>query len=381
MSESLHAAVEGAGNDGLKGDGGVAAGIAARVAALHGQGSKQDPRRTTAPVLALGIFERVGSNWLSDSLRTVMPQHNEPLRQQLGKEHPLSALNPEPAGPDTKLDGLARHHLACALSDLYGRPQHLVKETNLFFATSTVLGLLPDSPVLILTRAPVGIASSFARGGLWDRWHYGERYQQLARAARSSQWQDFAPLLPIDDPEPPVALGRLIAVNALLLAHALTPGLGGCRRDCLVVPYENHVSDRAATLASVTRHLGLTLPASSPVRTAGRPASADATFATTGHKDGLVAELDPRTAELVSHHAAATVEFAGGRCSRRRPRRSLPPGWPVTSATRCAPWACASGLSHGRRRSASACPPRGTGPSPGCPGETCWSPTSRWPNS
>lgn len=289
----------------------TAVGTAARVAAMHGLSADLDPMHPVAPVLALGIFERVGSNWLSDSLRTVMPQHNEPLRQQLGRDHPLSALNPSPAGLDAELGGLGRHHLACALSDLYGRPRHLVKETNLFFATSTVLGLLPHSPAVILTRAPVGIASSFARGGLWTRWKYGERYQQLARAARTPHWQDFAPLLPQDDPEAPVALGRLIAVNALLLAHALTPGPAGCRRNCTVVSYEEHVRDSSATLAALARHLGIELPPSPPARAPGLPATAaESTFATTRHKDTLIAELEPREAELVSHHVATTVGIA-----------------------------------------------------------------------
>ncbi|WP_331763285.1 hypothetical protein [Streptomyces sp. NBC_01238] len=53
--------------------------IAARVAALHGKDEGEGLALTTAPVLALGIFERVGSNWLSDSLRAEMPQHNEPF--------------------------------------------------------------------------------------------------------------------------------------------------------------------------------------------------------------------------------------------------------------------------------------------------------------
>jgi hypothetical protein len=35
------------------------------------------------PVLVCGIAERVGSNWLSDTLRDALPQHNEPLRQQV----------------------------------------------------------------------------------------------------------------------------------------------------------------------------------------------------------------------------------------------------------------------------------------------------------
>ncbi|MGW2552237.1 hypothetical protein [Streptomyces sp. NPDC001635] len=187
----------------LHDDPGTAADIAAQVAGLYGPDAER-----MAPCLALGTFERVGSNWLSDSLRPVMPQHNEPFRQQLGKEHPLSPRNRVPVDlGGVALGALGRHHLACALSDLYGSPRHLVKETNLFFATDTVLHLLPDSPIVVLTRAPIGIASSFERGGLWERWAYGQRYAQVAASARSPRWREFAPLVPLDDPAALVALG------------------------------------------------------------------------------------------------------------------------------------------------------------------------------
>ncbi|MFF3675941.1 hypothetical protein ACFYYS_18455 [Streptomyces sp. NPDC002120] len=296
MSESLHTAVEGA-----------AVGVAARVAELYGEGAEQDPLRTSAPVLALGIFERVGSNWLSDSLRAVMPQHNEPFRQQLGREHPLSPCNRIPIDlSGSALGSLGRHHLACALSDLYGQPRHLVKETNLFFAADTVLSLLPHSPAVVLTRAPIGIASSFERGRLWDRWAYGQRYTQVAATAGSPRWRDFAQLVPLDEPAAPVALGRLIALNALLLAKALVAS----GRDGTVVPYEQHVSDRQAVLAALADHVGVALP-SDTAQAAPRPRGVlDPTFATTGRKDELVAEIDPTTADLVSSHVAATVAGA-----------------------------------------------------------------------
>ena len=56
--------------------------------AAHARGMSLLP-----PLLMLGTSERVGSNWLSDTLRPVMDQHNEPFRQQLSADHPLSALN------------------------------------------------------------------------------------------------------------------------------------------------------------------------------------------------------------------------------------------------------------------------------------------------
>jgi hypothetical protein len=46
------------------------------------------------PVLLLGVMERVGSNWVSDTLRPVTGQHNEPFRQQVSpaREHPVVAV-------------------------------------------------------------------------------------------------------------------------------------------------------------------------------------------------------------------------------------------------------------------------------------------------
>ncbi|MFE3601335.1 hypothetical protein [Streptomyces sp. NPDC059142] len=300
MAEGLSAAECGSAVHGGDAGGGPAADIVRRTAARHGS--------EAAPVLALATFERTGSNWLSDSLRAGMPQHNEPFRQQLGRAHPLSPGNRiAVALEDAVLGALGAHHLECALDDLYGQPRHLVKETNLFFATDTVLRLLPRSPVLVLTRAPLGIASSFARGRLWARWKYADRYAQVAATARSPRWREqFAPLLPQDDPEEPVALGRLIAVNALLLARSLAAS----GRYFHVVPYEQHVTDRAAVLDGLARHLRTVLPHAAPAAPAA-PAAADATFATSGHKDGLVADLAPRTAELVTAHAASTVSLAG----------------------------------------------------------------------
>ncbi|MEW2087839.1 hypothetical protein AB0932_07235 [Streptomyces sp. NPDC006682] len=202
------------------------------------------------------------------------------------------------------LSELEQHHLACALSDLYGRPRHLVKETNLFFSTDTTLTLLPYSPVLVLTRAPVGVASSFARGRLWRRWGYNERYAQVAVTARSARWRnEFEPLLPQDDPEEPIALGRLMAVNALLLARALNG------RGHTVVSYEQHVKDPLGTLGRIAALMNVGLPARVQLRPTS-PTVADSTFATNRHKSELIAGLDRRTADLVSKHANDTLSRA-----------------------------------------------------------------------
>ncbi|MGY3676751.1 hypothetical protein [Streptomyces sp. TE33382] len=171
-----------------------------------------------------------------------------------------------------------------------------------------MLRLLPDSPVVVLTRAPIGIMSSFERGRLWERWAYGERYTQLAGTARSPRLRDFASLVPLDDPAAPVALGRLIALNALLLAESLS----GTGRDVIVVSYEQHVGDRQAVLSGLAHHLGITLPSDTSQSTPGAVGHGvlDSTFVTTRGKDGLVAELDPGTADLVRSTVAATMTGA-----------------------------------------------------------------------
>ncbi|MEU1403737.1 SUMF1/EgtB/PvdO family nonheme iron enzyme [Streptomyces sp. NPDC005728] len=285
---------------------GTVASVAARVERLAEQAGHQPP------VLALGVFERVGSNWLSDSLRQVMPQHNEPFRQQLSRAHPLSPSDRVPPTlQGTGLTGLGRHQLVCALSDLHGEQKHLVKETNLFFAADTVLGLLPQSPAIVLTRAPVGIAASFARGRLWDRWRYKDRYAQVSASARAPRWRAaFAGLLPADDPDPSTALGRLIAVNALLLARALHDPVAGARPR-LVIPYERHVADREGTLSGLAGFLDVTAPVTEEPRSGPERAAVDATFATSGHKGELVAELPPGEAALVGEAVAATLDQAG----------------------------------------------------------------------
>src|SRR5450759_1712900 len=105
--------------------------IDARTAATRtrapGQGMVLRP-----PVLALGVSERVGSNWLSDRLRPALVQHNEPLRQQIAPAHPLSAQSRAVADiADVELAGLARHWLVTfAVSKYATAGRHLGKETN-----------------------------------------------------------------------------------------------------------------------------------------------------------------------------------------------------------------------------------------------------------
>jgi hypothetical protein len=125
--------------------------IAARVAAM-----RESSEAILPPLLLLGVMERVGSNWVSDTLRPVTGQHNEPFRQQLSAAHPLSALNPglSLGDPSRDLGAYGRHSLVTFAAGKHAPVRQVIKETNLFFALPALLALFPDSPAAVLTRSP-----------------------------------------------------------------------------------------------------------------------------------------------------------------------------------------------------------------------------------
>lgn len=261
-----------------------------------------DKRSVWAPLLVLGTSERVGSNWLSDALRGDAVVHNEPWRQQLGQEHPLSALNPAPTGAaGIVLGELGQHWLDTFVLSKYGAPRHVVKETNLFFATATVLRLFPDSPIAVLSRSPLGVASSFARSGLWRRWRYDERYAQLRAAARHPGYQRWAPLLPDDDPDELIALTRLVVLGALVLADALGD------RAHLHLAYEDRVLDPRTASAALAQMVPTTGHA--PCHNGVGP-RVDDTFNTRKQRTRLVAALDIASAQRVHTHTLAGLSVA-----------------------------------------------------------------------
>ncbi|RPK75989.1 hypothetical protein EES45_24155 [Streptomyces sp. ADI97-07] len=166
------------------------------VARLAAHLKEQDGRPESQPALALGIFERVGSNWLSESLREAMPQttrlsvSNSAANIRCRLVTAFRRVFREPGSVAWA------HTIFCAPSGTCAGNPGLIKETSLFFAMDTVLEMLPESPAVVLTRARIGMASSFARGRLWERWCYGDRDAQVAATARAPGWRTvFAPLL------------------------------------------------------------------------------------------------------------------------------------------------------------------------------------------
>lgn len=270
--------------------------------------------RLRPPLLLLGTSERVGSNWLSDTLRPLMGQHNEPLRQQLGPAHLFSSLNPDVAtltsisllDPE-RLEAAGRYWLLAFALSKYTPVRQVVKETNLFFALPLVLALFPDSPVAVLTRSPLGVASSFTRSNLFHRWGYRARYQQLVATTQRAGWRDYSPLVPDDGPDEMVALVRMQVLATLLLADSVAG------HDVVQVPYETSVICRAGVLGELAALLPDALPAPTDI-TATRAGSGvlggEDTFVTTVPRSRLLAHLDSVGAELIRASTAAAMTTA-----------------------------------------------------------------------
>ena len=293
--------------------------IAARVREIRASGDGILP-----PLLLLGTMERVGSNWVSDTLRPVTGQHNEPVRQQLGPSHPLSALNPglSPDEPLERLGPYGRHWLVTFAAGKHATERQVIKETSLFFALPALLSLFPDSPVAVLTRSPLGVASSFTRGDLFRRWDYRARYRQVTAMATRPEYAAWAPVVPDDDPADLTALARLQILNTLLIANALHQR--GDKAE--VIRYETSVLDPGAAHAALARLVPeaprLTAPRSGPP--AGT-AAADDTFATTAGKDDLTALLSASDAGEVS--AAADRALSAGHEAVPGPAWDLARDW------------------------------------------------------
>ncbi|GAA4895784.1 SUMF1/EgtB/PvdO family nonheme iron enzyme [Streptomonospora salina] len=253
------------------------------------------------PILVLGTSERVGSNWALDSLRHATIQHNEPVRQQLGRDHRLSPMATAP-GPEASATGpLASYRVTAFQHSTYYGGQHVIKETNLYFTAAPFLQLFPDAPVVVLTRAPVGVASSFIRGALWKRWDYADTYGRVAAMTRQYEHGRWAALLADEAPPTPVALTCLAVLNAALLAEALGD------REHAHVSYEAAVADRRTATEPLTRLVpdaGTALPAVS-----SEPPSADRTFATTQSKNRIIAHLTRETADLVASETTRCLQL------------------------------------------------------------------------
>ena len=334
------------------------------------------------PLLLLGVMERVGSNWVSDTLRPVTGQHNEPFRQQLSLGHPLSALSPHAASladAAPRLGLYGRHWLVTFTVSKYAPVRQVVKETNLFFALPALLALFPDAPVAVLARSPLGVASSFTRGDLFRRWDYAARYQQMLTVTSRPEHCRWAGVVPDDDPPDLVALARLQILNTLLLANELHGR--GEDGGLVVIRYETAVLDPDAARGWLAR----VVPEAPGFAAAPGEVAGEDTFATIGRKTGLTACLDQPATEAV--RAATAQALAAGRRAVPVPAWDLAQEW--QAAATCIPSHPGRDLAPGRRPAArlkaAAGPARSGGfrgeAAVGCCGGTCWSAMTSSPRS
>jgi hypothetical protein len=292
---------------------GVPGEVQARLTALA-EAARENGTAVLPPLLILGTCERVGSNWVSDTLRPVAGQHNEPFRQQIGADHPWSAANPLFSGTNvaatSEIGLLGRHWLVSFAVAKYRPDRQVVKETSLFFALPALLALLPGAPVLVLSRSPLGVASSFTRGDLFRRWCYRSLYQQMITMTRhgDSSARCFAALVPDDSPADLVALVRLQVLNTVLIADALTG------RDPAHISYETMVISPGDALATLTTALpelaGHTLAGDRAQGLPAQPPAGDDTFTTASHKTSLIAGLETADAALIRATTAASLAAA-----------------------------------------------------------------------
>lgn len=276
------------------------------------------------PLLLFGVMERVGSNWVSDTCRPVTGQHNEPFRQQIGPAHPLSALNSGLNLDDAfeRLGPYARHWLETFTVGKHATERQVIKETNLFFAFPVLFGLFPDSPVVVLTRSPLGVASSFTRGGLFRRWDYRARYGQIAAMAARPPYAAWSGVVPDDDPADLAALARLQVLNTLILAEQIHRR--GHGQDPAVIRYETSVLDPAAARAELARLVPEVPDLRTPDGKARGPVGED-TFATTTAKTELTACLSAADAQEVG--AAVARALSAGHSAVPGPVWDLARDW------------------------------------------------------
>lgn len=206
--------------------------------------------RPITPVTVLGIFERVGSNWFLDSVASAFHTHNEPYRQQLHWTHQSSSLTPDfRLLRDTRyeeLSSLEQHWFKGYVLGKFGRTPNLVKETNLFFAVDNFVDLFDTSTRIVLTRDPAGIADSFYKRRLFNKWDYEKRFLQITAMAEKDA--EFSFINNFSNNNSVIGrLALLLTTNSLLIARALRG------QNTHLVPYEACDDERYSILSGLSR--------------------------------------------------------------------------------------------------------------------------------
>jgi len=263
--------------------------------------------RLRAPVLALGSFERVGSNWFSSALAQEIATYNEPFRQQLHSSSPFSTLSAIPASGSAQYEHpYSQHWMRTFVGSKYTTVPTVVKETNLFFALNHFLALFSDAPILLLTRNVIGIAGSFQEEDLYSRWNYSERYRQLSIVARTFDNGKWRFALPDDDSCDLTKLVRMMTLNALLIATNVQV------RFHVAVPYELAILEptkAAEQLQMVDAEIRASFQ-STPAATSRPALNADNTFSPYLATSQLIARLTTKERDVVSQTLTSALERA-----------------------------------------------------------------------
>lgn len=226
------------------------------------------------PLITLGIFERVGSNWFLDAFSAKIQTYNEPYRQQIGNSHSISSLSPHlqllKSMVVESLSPYERFWLEEFYTSKLSVTPQLIKETNLFFALENLLDIFSESPIVILSRHPAGIADSFAKRNLFDDWEYAQRYIQIRTMVKTARYARFFTAKEYSSPL--AKLGYLVALQAVITTTYTAP-------DTIVVPYEATDDNRAKLLSAICTKLQI--PYETPIRDKSAHTVTSATFTTT----------------------------------------------------------------------------------------------------
>ncbi|MCE7936772.1 hypothetical protein DYH10_03215 [Candidatus Saccharibacteria bacterium CPR2] len=142
-------------------------------------------RPESHPTIILGQFERVGSTYVLDTYEKTNIVHNEPYKQLVPTEWPISCRYDDQLSTiddfllDKKISLEHKYWLYNFVLSRYSPGSQVLKETSLHLALPQFLELFPYHKLKVLSRNPLGIVSSFKRNDLYELWKYDKTRARL----------------------------------------------------------------------------------------------------------------------------------------------------------------------------------------------------------